>query len=266
MSSLQRAAGLPRGLTRLLIAVSLAGALIFLIHLSRGEVEEGIWDASSYSDRRGNTPHNIGGIGAVKKRISAITNPEPDHPPVPPVFTGQAPHPNPARKNYTLPRPTHKGFSRKAVLGAPDKYTTAPLPTIEEAWEWLHPRLREIKRKVPSIPREHALWNPLFNPSLTEEMKLRYTHLRMDWDEEKEEWVPADRRYLLVTICRQVAGESRRLSLRLLSPLPHHALANAPLTPGMLADWFAAWTVLADYLGPESLVFSLQEGDSADGT
>jgi hypothetical protein len=34
----------------------------------------------------------------------------------------------------------------------------------------------------------------------------------------------------------------------------------------MLADWFAAWTVLADYLGPESMVFSLHEGDSADGT
>lgn len=33
----------------------------------------------------------------------------------------------------------------------------------------------------------------------------------------------------------------------------------------MLADWFAAWTVLADFLGPESLVFSLFEGDSADG-
>lgn len=33
----------------------------------------------------------------------------------------------------------------------------------------------------------------------------------------------------------------------------------------MLADWFAAWTVLADFLGPESLVFSLLEGDSADG-
>jgi len=34
----------------------------------------------------------------------------------------------------------------------------------------------------------------------------------------------------------------------------------------MLADWFAAWTVLADFLGPESMVFSLMEGDSADGT
>ena len=33
----------------------------------------------------------------------------------------------------------------------------------------------------------------------------------------------------------------------------------------MLADWFAMWTVLADFLGPESLVFSLLEGGSDDG-
>lgn len=33
----------------------------------------------------------------------------------------------------------------------------------------------------------------------------------------------------------------------------------------MLADWFATWTVLADFLGPETLHFSLLEGDSADG-
>ena len=35
---------------------------------------------------------------------------------------------------------------------------------------------------------------------------------------------------------------------------------------GMLADWFAAWTVLIDYLGPESVIFNLMEGDSQDGT
>lgn len=34
---------------------------------------------------------------------------------------------------------------------------------------------------------------------------------------------------------------------------------------GMLADWFSMWTVLADFLGPESLVFSLLEGGSDDG-
>jgi alpha-1,3-mannosyltransferase len=34
----------------------------------------------------------------------------------------------------------------------------------------------------------------------------------------------------------------------------------------MLADWFATWTVLADFLGPETLHFSLMEGDSPDGT
>lgn len=34
----------------------------------------------------------------------------------------------------------------------------------------------------------------------------------------------------------------------------------------MLADWFSMWTVLADFLGPESLVFSLLEGGSDDGS
>jgi hypothetical protein len=30
----------------------------------------------------------------------------------------------------------------------------------------------------------------------------------MGWDEDKEEWVPMEKRWLFVTICRQVAGES----------------------------------------------------------
>jgi hypothetical protein len=38
-----------------------------------------------------------------------------------------------------------------------------------------------------------------------------------------------------------------------------------PTPLGMLGDWFAAWTVMADFLGPETMVFSLHEGDSADG-
>ena len=95
----------------------------------------------------------------VKKRIEAIRNPVYAAPAVPPALDqgdkgkGKLPRPNLARQNYTLPRPTHEGTSRKAVLGAPDKYTTAPLPTIDEAWEWLHPRLREVKMKVASVPR-----------------------------------------------------------------------------------------------------------------
>lgn len=202
------AAGLPRGLTRLLLIVVAVGSIVGLVHLSRGGVEEGLWDASSYSDRRGSSPHTRGGIGAVKKRIERLrlTNPEPEEPVVPPIESGRLERPNRARQNFTLPRPTHTGMSRKAVIGSPDKYTTAPLPTIDEAWAWLHPRLREVKRKVPSVPREHQLWNPLFNPALTEEMKLRYTHLRMDWDEETQDWVPGTKRYYFVTVCRQVAG------------------------------------------------------------
>ena len=201
-------AGLPRAMTRLLVVLALLGLGVFFVRSSRGGPEEGVWDASSYSDRRGSSPHSKGGLGVVKKRIERLRNPVYAEPAIPPPEDGRYSRPNLARQNYTLPKPTHPGLSRKAVIGAPDKYTTAPLPTIDEAWEWLHPRLREIKQKVPSIPREHQLWNPLFSSSLTEEMKLRFNHLRMDWDEEKGEWVPAEKRYLFVTICRQVAGES----------------------------------------------------------
>lgn len=203
-----RTPGIPRAVTRLLLVVGLLGSVLFLFQISKGGVEEGVWDASSYSDRRGSSPHSQGGLGAVKKRIDAIRNPAYTAPAVPPVVSGKVPRPNLARQNYTLPRPTHSGVSRKAVMGAPDKYTTAPLPTIDEAWQWLHPRLRETKMQVPSIPREHQLWSPVFSPALTEEMKLRYTHLRMDWDEERNEWVPANKRYYFTTVCRQVAGES----------------------------------------------------------
>jgi len=208
LSSLSSRVGLPRAMTRLLVVLALIVCSVFFIQLSSGGPEEGVWDASSYSDRRGSSPHSRGGLGVVKKRIERLRNPVYAEPAVPPTESGRLRRPNLARLNYTLPRPTHPGLSRKAVIGAPDKYTTAPLPTIDEAWEWLHPRLREIKQKVPAIPREHQLWNPLFSSSLTEEMKLRYNHLRMDWDEDKGEWVPAEKRYLFVTICRQVAGES----------------------------------------------------------
>jgi len=200
---------IPRTFVRLLGVISLLGFIVFLVQVSKDGPEEGLWDASSYSDRRGSSPHSNGGLGVVKKRIEALRNPVYTAPSLPPVSSGRVARPNLARQNYTLPRPTHEGVSRKAVIGAPDKYTTAPLPTIDEAWAWLHPRLREIKKKVPSIPREHQLWNPVFSPALTEEMKLRFTHLRMDWDEETQEWVQAKKRYYFTTICRQVAGELR---------------------------------------------------------
>jgi hypothetical protein len=212
MSSLRlQAARLPRALTRSLVLIGLFAVVLLLVNLSEGEVEEGVWDASSYSDRRGSSPPGTGGLGAFKKRLNRWTAPVDTSSFSCPVSEPSCPtntHPNYARFNRTISRTTHKGVSRTPVVGAPDKYTTGPLPTIEEAWAYLHPKFREIKRKHQHIPREHELWNPIFVPALTEAHKHRFAHLRMGWDEDKEEWVPMEKRWLFVTICRQVAGES----------------------------------------------------------
>lgn len=93
------------------------------------------------------------------------------------------------------------------MIGAPDKYLLGALPTLEEAFARLEPRLREVKEAVPSIPREHQLWNPIFAPYVTDDHQKRYHHLRSEWDEGTESWVTADKRYYFVTVCRQVAGE-----------------------------------------------------------
>jgi alpha-1,3-mannosyltransferase len=203
LQTLQR---LPRAVHRgLAIALLLLSAL-FLLNVSRGGIEEGMWDASSYSDRRGLSHHsNNGGLAAVKKRIDQWSNP--DQQPITTSLPFALPRPNLARLNLTAHKPIHPGFSRLAVPGAPDKYTTHPLPTFDEAFERLNKRLREVKAKFGNIPAEHQLWNPIFNPSLTDDFKIRYHHLRMDWDEEREEWVEANKRWLFVCVCRQVAGE-----------------------------------------------------------
>ena len=211
MSSFQRAtARLPRAVSRSLVIVSLICVVIFLFRMAEGGPEEGVWDASSYSDRRGSSPDGGGGFGVWKKRIKEWNAPQVTSPVLPAPCFGAKSRPNLSRQNWTLPRPTHSGISRTPVPGAPDKYTTGPLPTLDEAWEYLHPRLKDIKNRVSAIPREHELWNPIFNPSLTDEHKERFGHLRMNWDEDNEVWVPAEKRWLFVTVCRQVAGGSNR--------------------------------------------------------
>ena len=211
--ALQKAAmGLPRAVSRSIVVFSLlcAGALLF--HLSRGGLEEGMWDASSYSDRRGGAPHGSGGVGAVKKRISSWSNPESQNLLLSTPEPGSIPRPNLSRLNATMPRPSHSGVSRIPVDGAPDKYTTGPLPTLDEAWAYLHPKLRAVKQRYAAqIPQEHELWNPIFNPSLTDEQQRRYHHLRMDWDDRKGDWIPSEKRWLFTTVCRQVAGEPTAL-------------------------------------------------------
>ena len=239
LANLQRSLRLPRGAARIIFFIMAGLGVFMLIRMSQGGIEEGIWDASAYSDRRGAPEYGTGGIGAMRKKMKSwgqqpgLVVPQNNQ-------AGVLQRPNLSRWNATAPRPTHTGVSRTPVPGSPDKYTTGPLPTIDQAWGYLYPRFREVKEKHQHIPREHELWNPLFSPALTENQKKKYSHLLLDFDAETMEWVPSQKRWLLVTVCRQVAG--------------------------MLGDWFAAWTVLADFLGPESLVFSLLEGDSADGT
>jgi hypothetical protein len=67
--------------------------------------------------------------------------------------------------------------------------------------------LREAKEKIQQIPREHELWNPIFPPFLTKDQQDRFRHLKAEWDEDAEEWMEVERRWYLVTVCRQVAGD-----------------------------------------------------------
>ncbi|KAK4689662.1 alpha-1,3-mannosyltransferase, partial [Tremellales sp. Uapishka_1] len=252
LSRLNFANRLPRAVVRSILVIVLLLVGFFVVSHSRGG--DGAWDASSYSDRvksrgavdRGDM-RNLdtwkgifgGGLKAAGSRI-------------PSYRSSKVPKVKPERKarnaavispNATeyIPR-IHRGSSRIAIPNTnPQQYELSPLPTLEEAFNHLHPMLREVKYRTPSIPREHELTEPIFQPFLTEELKNRYAHLIEEFDEDAGEWLEGgERRWYMVTVCRQVAG--------------------------MLADWFSAWTVLADYLGPETLVFSLIEGDSADGS
>nr|ODN74933.1 hypothetical protein L203_06616 [Cryptococcus depauperatus CBS 7841] len=201
-----------------------------------GKDEDGIWDASCWSERRGSF-HKTGKTSNGEWKLwksskSAITE---DHH-IPRLITTQ--------QNVTTTQLNHPGKSRRIKPGSDPQnpqYIFGPLPTLDEAWEFLHPLLNEVKQNTPSVPREHELSHSIFPPFLTQDLKDRYQHLRDVWDKDIGDWVRGpERRWYLVTVCRQVAG--------------------------MLGDWFAAWTVLADFLGPESLVFSLLENDSEDGS
>ncbi|KAK6906432.1 hypothetical protein I204_00758 [Kwoniella mangroviensis CBS 8886] len=275
---------IPRSILKLFLFLSLVVGLVFLSQAGRDSgIEEGIWDASSYSERRGTSPgvnlrkiqNKFGLIAPPKAPIRNNNNKnilldddlydDPDErssqdsqdpfelsdsrvykhqeEDVPKNYISSSnQQPNLNRESPSSTKVNHPGKSRRVIPGSsPEKYTTGPLPNLEEAWEFLHPLLREVKEKYQVIPREHELTAPIFPPFLTDDLVSRYRHLREEWNEDTGEWkLVNDRRWFMVTVCRQVAG--------------------------MLADWFAAWTVLADFLGPESLVFSLIEGDSADGS
>jgi hypothetical protein len=97
--------------------------------------------------------------------------------------------------------------SRIVVPGSnPETYDTGSLPSIEEAMAHLKPKLEKIKEETPAVPREHELWSPIFPPFLTKEQQERFLHLKAERDERTGEWVEVERRWMMVTVCRQVAG------------------------------------------------------------
>ncbi|WWC72778.1 uncharacterized protein I206_106742 [Kwoniella pini CBS 10737] len=293
-ANVKRRISLPRSpLIKFLLFLILIIGLILLSKIgneNNNGIEEGIWDASSYSERRVQSNPGID-IRKLKNKFGLIQpklsnnklnkgkkiiddNNDDEEEKEETEYLNQLENgigkefgynsspnfnlnyinknknikniqkPNLLRENNnnTITKPLFKGKSRKIIKGSsPEKYLIGPLPNLEESWEFLYPLLKEVKNKYEFIPREHELTEPIFPPFLNQDLIKRYRHLREEWNEENQEWsVVNDRRWFLVTVCRQVAG--------------------------MLADWFATWTVLADFLGPESLVFSLIEGDSADGS
>jgi hypothetical protein len=215
-------------------------------------VENGQWDASTAAERtRYDTDAGGDRSLAVWSWLSDILNPRrrvtfvdkamtaPYVPPVmPPSPHGRAPRPNLSRLGQVANRTFgHPGKSR--VEGRTG-YSESRLPSLDEAFAFLHPHLNAVKDRTPQVPREHILNAPLFPSYLTKDLLERYAHLQQEVDEETGEWlVGTEKRYLFVTVCRQVAG--------------------------MLADWYATWTLITDFLGPESCIFSLHEGGSDDG-
>jgi len=216
---------LPRALIRVLAFVAALLGAALLYNLAYTSSPDGVWDASSWADRRSknspyvtednpngvvydmpNTPiHDtgskwniFGGSGSGSGRIKKEKAPKPNTStprPLPRVNTTRA------RENF--------GTSRIVIPNSsPEEYTTAALPTLEEAFAHLEPVLRAVKEKHQNIPREHELWAPIFPPFLTDDMQERFWHLREEWDEGTKTWKhTGEKRFLLVTVCKQVAGE-----------------------------------------------------------
>jgi hypothetical protein len=224
---------LPRALVRVLAFVAALLGVGLLYNLALTPSPDGVWDASSWADRRSkNSPFTtednpngvvydtythdtgsrwniFGGSGGVKKEKA-------------PKPITSTPRPLP-RVNTTRARENF-GTSRIVIPNSsPEGYTTSPLPTLEEAFAHLEPMLRAVKEKHQQIPREHELWSPIFPPFLTDELQERFWHLREEWDESTQSWKhTGEKRFLLVTVCKQVAGEF--LSFPPLLPLNYSQL------------------------------------------
>lgn len=204
---------LPRAAQRALILLLLALGPYLLFTLSRMP-SSGVWDASSVADRRADSTSNQNSSGGgafswLKKSIFRPTKPSwlQGTDTIPPAYLSHN-GPNLARLNRVPPRRTQRGVSRTVIPGSnPEQYNTGVLPTIEEAFAKLHPLLQKIKDDNQVVPREHELGSPIFPPFLTKEQQDRFQHVRALWDENKGEWVEVERRWIMVTVCRQVAGK-----------------------------------------------------------
>jgi alpha-1,3-mannosyltransferase len=218
---------IPRAFQRVLGFAVVLSVIAGLYYLAFTPVSEGTWDASSWADRRSkNSPYqtednpngvvydspdspdaNAGSQWSLFGGLRSGSGVKKENAPKPPRPSSLASRPL-ARVNTTRPRENY-GTSRIVIPNtSPEEYTTAPLPTLEEAFAHLEPKLRAVKEKHQSIPREHDLWSPVFPPFLTDELQERFWHLREEWDEGSKTWKhTGEKRFLLVSICKNVAGE-----------------------------------------------------------
>lgn len=214
---------LPRALIRVLAFLSAIVGVAFLYQLAFTPTAEGVWDASSWADRRSPASGSIFGEdnpnGVVLDHPSPKQVADPKQGPSKWNIFGPSTPKKPV-KNDSTPRPLPRvnttqirnnfGKSRVVVPNSnPETFEEGPLPSLDEAFRNLEPMLRAVKERHHHIPREHELWEPIFPPFLTDDLQERFWHLREEWDDKTETWKHSgDRRYMLVTVCRQVAGES----------------------------------------------------------
>ena len=167
-----------------------------------------------------------------------------------PVPYDGPPIPDLRRDSRSFPPRSSQGVSRviTASHNGTEEFAVRRLPTLTEAYRQLDRRFTRIR-------------DPLLAPWIPDEMVGRYEHLKEVWnDVTRTHARDGRRRWFLVTLCKNIEGGSTEQS-------PSIAAARGEgLNAGLLPDWFATWTVLADFLGPETLVFSLYESGSDDGS
>jgi alpha-1,3-mannosyltransferase len=206
---------LPRAVIRAVLLLTISIAVVYFVARSMF-VSPSEWDRVDLplSDRR---PPSGGGALGLLDRVMPKMKPVPKKKKKAKPVAVSGRRPDNEKVNYTLisydyDRPVHRGRSRIPLLGLlPSSSETASfeyaeLPTLDEAFAHLHPMLRDVKERNQQIPREHELTSPIFPPFLTDNLKNRYAHLLEEWTPEGGYTEGGEKRWLLVTVCRQVAG------------------------------------------------------------